>query len=146
MLTTLAGLPASAADSARAAASVYTASLLATAPIVAAAIGAVAMRRAAAEGRVLVWRVAVVMLLVALAGRLLPLRLAGWSVPSIVAAPLVALGRIRVADLAPHLAGHARLRVRPDRFGFRSRSPCTSPAWSSRCCPRSSRRFGPGEC
>ena len=57
MLTTLAGLPASAADSARAAASVYTASLLATAPIVAAAIGAVAMRRAAAEGRVLVWRV-----------------------------------------------------------------------------------------
>ena len=85
MLTTLAGLPASAADSARAAASVYTASLLATAPIVAAAIGAFAMRRAAAEGRVLVWRVAVVMLLVALAGRLLPLRLAGWSVPSIVA-------------------------------------------------------------
>ena len=53
----------------------------------------------------LVWRVAVVVLLVALAGRLLPLRLAGWSVPSIVAAPLVALGRIRVADLAPHLAG-----------------------------------------
>jgi beta-lactamase regulating signal transducer with metallopeptidase domain len=105
MLTTLAGLPASAADSARAAASVYTASLLATAPIVAAAIGAFAMRRAAAEGRVLVWRVAVVMLLVALAGRLLPLRLAGWSVPSIVAAPLVALGRIRVADLAPHVAG-----------------------------------------
>jgi beta-lactamase regulating signal transducer with metallopeptidase domain len=105
MLTTLAGLPVSAADSARAAASVYTASLLATAPIVAAAIGALAMRRAAAEGRVLVWRVAVVVLLVALAGRLLPLRLAGWSVPSIVAAPLVALGRIRVADLAPHLAG-----------------------------------------
>ncbi len=105
MLTTLAGLPASAADSARAAASVYTASLLATAPIVAAAIGAFAMRRAAAEGRVLVWRVAVVMLLVALAGRLLPLRLAGWSVPSIVAEPLVALGRIRVADLAPHVAG-----------------------------------------
>ncbi len=105
MLTTLAGLPASAADSARAAASVYTASLLATAPIVAAAIGAFAMRRAAAEGRVLVWRAAVVMLLVALAGRLLPLRLAGWSVPSIVAAPLVALGRIRVADLAPRVAG-----------------------------------------
>ncbi len=105
LTTTLAGLPVSAADSARAAASVYTASLLATAPIVAAAIGALAMRRAAAEGRVLVWRVAVVVLLVALAGRLFPLRLAGWSVPSIVAAPLVALGRIRVADLAPHLAG-----------------------------------------
>jgi beta-lactamase regulating signal transducer with metallopeptidase domain len=105
MLTALAGLPVSAADSARAAASVYTASLLATAPIAAAAIGAFAMRRAAAGGRVLVWRAAVSMLLVALAGRLLQLRLAGWSVPSIVAAPLVALGRIRVADLAPHAAG-----------------------------------------
>jgi beta-lactamase regulating signal transducer with metallopeptidase domain len=104
MLTALAGLPVSAADSASAAASVYTASLLATAPIAAAAIGALAMRRAAAGERVLVWRAAVSMLLVALAGRLLPLRLAGWAVP-FVAAPLVALGRIRVADLAPHAVG-----------------------------------------
>jgi len=105
MLTTLGALPVSAADSARAAASVYTASLLATAPILVAAVGALAMRRAAAEGRMLVWRVSVVMLVVALAGRLLPLRLAGWSVPPVVAAPLVALGRIRVADLAPHVVG-----------------------------------------
>ena len=145
MLTTLAGLPVSAADSARAAASVYTASLLATAPIVAAAIGALAMRRAAAEGRVLVWRVAVVVLLVALAGRLLPLRLAGWSVPSIVAAPLVALGRIRVADLR-RVSPARTTKRRPDRCGFRSPSPYMSPASSSRCCPRSSRRFAPGEC
>jgi beta-lactamase regulating signal transducer with metallopeptidase domain len=101
-MVTLADLPVSAADSARAAASVYTASLLATAPIVAAAVGAFALRRASAEGRVLVWRVAVVLLLVAFVGRILPVRLAGWSVPSVVAAPLVALGRIRVADLAPH--------------------------------------------
>jgi beta-lactamase regulating signal transducer with metallopeptidase domain len=101
-MVTLADLPVSAADSARAAASVYTASLLATAPIVAAAVGAFALRRASAEGRVLVWRVAVVLLVVAFVGRVLPVRLAGWSVPSVVAAPLVALGRIRVADLAPH--------------------------------------------
>jgi beta-lactamase regulating signal transducer with metallopeptidase domain len=100
-MVTLADLPVSAADSARAAASVYTASLLATAPIFAAAAGALALRRASAEGRVLVWRVAVVLLLVAFVGRVLPVRLAGWSVPSVVAAPLVALGRIRVADLAP---------------------------------------------
>lgn len=101
-MVTLADFPVSAADSARAAASVYTASLLATAPIVAAAVGALALRRASAEGRVLVWRAAAVLLLVAFMGRVLPLRLAGWSVPSVVAAPLVALGRIRVADLAPH--------------------------------------------
>jgi beta-lactamase regulating signal transducer with metallopeptidase domain len=104
-MVTLADFPVSAADSARAAASVYTASLLATAPIVAAAAGAFALRRASTEGRVLVWRAAVVLMLVAFVGRVLPVRLAGWSVPSIVAAPLVALGRIRVADLAPHSAG-----------------------------------------
>jgi len=101
-MVTPADFPVSAADSARAAASVYTASLLATAPIVGAAVGALALRRASAEGRVLVWRVAAVLLLVAFIGRVLPLRLAGWSVPSVVAAPLVALGRIRVADLATH--------------------------------------------
>jgi beta-lactamase regulating signal transducer with metallopeptidase domain len=100
MIAPLAELPMSAADSARAAASVYTASLLATGPIVAGIVGAVILRRASAEGRVLLWRVAVVMVLIAFVGRLLPLRLTGWSVPSLVAAPLVALGRIRVSDLA----------------------------------------------
>ncbi len=98
MVTSLAGLPVSAADSARAAASVYTASLLATGPLLAALVGAVALRRASAEGRVLLWRAVVVTLLIAFAGRWMPIRLAGWSVPSIVAAPLIALGRVRVAD------------------------------------------------
>lgn len=106
MLTPLAGLPVSAADSARAAASVYTASLLATGPIVAAVVAAIALRRASAEGRVLVWRAAVVMLLIAFAGRLLPMRLTGWSVPSVVAAPLIALGRVRVADAAARGNAH----------------------------------------
>lgn len=106
MLTALAGMPVSAADSARAAASVYTASILATGPILAAAVAAVALRRASAEGRVLVWRAAVVMLLIAFAGRLLPIRLGGWSVPSFVAAPLIALGRVRVADVAAHGNAH----------------------------------------
>ena len=102
MLTALADLPVSAADSARAAASVYTASLLATGPVLAAIVGAVALRRASAEGRVLVWRAAVVMLLIAFVGRLLPIRLAGWAVPSVVAAPLIALGRVRVAGATMH--------------------------------------------
>ncbi len=105
MLTALADLPVSAADSARAAASVYTASLLATGPVLAAIVGAVALRRASAEGRVLVWRAAVIMLLIAFVGRLLPIRLAGWAVPSVVAAPLIALGRVRVAGATTHDAG-----------------------------------------
>lgn len=111
MPTPFADLPISAADSARAAASVYTASLLATAPIVAAIVGAFALRRATAEGRVLVWRAAIVLLLVAFVGRMLPLRLAGWSVPSIVATPLVALGRIQVADFTLHGDGRELVAV-----------------------------------
>ena len=100
MLTPMAGLPVSAADSARAAASVYTASLLATVPIVAAVIAAVALRRATAQARVLVWRAAIGAMLIGLFGRALPLSWTGWSVPSIVADPLIALGRVQVADLA----------------------------------------------
>src|SRR5690349_11209087 len=100
MLTPMAGLPVSAADSARAAASVYTASLLATVPIVAAVISAVALRRATAQARVLVWRAAIGAMLFGLFGRALPLSWTGWSVPSIVADPLIALGRVQVADLA----------------------------------------------
>ncbi len=106
MLTSLGGLPLSAADSARAAASVYTASLLATAPLAAAFVGAVALRRASPEGRVLLWRAVVLILLFAFVGRLMPVRLAGWSVPSLVAAPLIALGRVRVSDVE---ADHAAL-------------------------------------
>jgi beta-lactamase regulating signal transducer with metallopeptidase domain len=109
MLTPIAGLPVSAADSARAAASVYTASLLATVPVVAAVLGAVALRRAAAEARVLVWRAAIGAMLIALFGRAIPLSWTGLSVPSIVADPLIALGRIQVADLA--LRGAAADRV-----------------------------------
>ena len=100
MLTPIASLPVSAADSARAAASVYTASLLATVPIAAALLGAVALRRTTAEARVLVWRAAIGAMLIAFFGRAVPLSWTGWSVPSIVADPLIALGRVQVADLA----------------------------------------------
>lgn len=100
MLTPIAGLPVSAADSARAAASVYTASLLATVPIVAAVVAAMALRRASAEARVLVWRAATSAMLIALFGRAIPMSWTRWSVPSIMADPLIALGRIQVTELA----------------------------------------------
>ena len=84
------------ADSARAIASVYTVSLLATLPIGIAAMAALALRRANAEARALVWRSAIIALLVVFVGRQLPLHWVAWVVPSFFATPLIALGRLQV--------------------------------------------------
>jgi beta-lactamase regulating signal transducer with metallopeptidase domain len=94
-------------DSARAVAAVYTVSLLATLPILFAGIAALLMRRASAEGRVLVWRSALVVLLLMFVGRQLPLHSMAWVVPSSLAAPLVALGRVQVTANAIHALGAA---------------------------------------
>jgi beta-lactamase regulating signal transducer with metallopeptidase domain len=91
-------LPAiSPADSARAVATVYTLSLLATVPIVIAIVAAWLLRRASAEGRTLVWRSAFATLLVLFVGRQLPLHWMAWVVPSALATPLIELGRVQVA-------------------------------------------------
>jgi beta-lactamase regulating signal transducer with metallopeptidase domain len=84
------------ADSARAVATVYTVSLLATVPLVIVAILAFVLRRSSAAGRTLAWRSAIVALLVVFIGRQLPLHWMAWVVPSALAAPLVALGRVQV--------------------------------------------------
>jgi len=83
------------ADSARAMSTVYTVSLLATVPLAAAVVAAFALRRASAEGRVLVWRSAIVVLLLAFVGRI-PGHDLAWVVPSALSLPLVALGRVQV--------------------------------------------------
>ena len=88
-----------AADSARAVATVYTASLLALVPVALAGGIALALRRANAQARNLAWRSAVVMLLLIIAGRQLPLHWMAWVVPSALAAPLVALGRVQVTSV-----------------------------------------------
>src|SRR5262247_1843781 len=85
------------ADSARAIASVYTVSLLTVLPIGLAAVAAVGLRRASAEARALVWRSAVIALLVVFVGRQLPLQWVAWVVPAFLATPLVALGRVQVS-------------------------------------------------
>src|ERR1700754_2923486 len=95
------------ADSARAIASVYTVSLLATLPLVAAGIAALGLRKASAEVRALVWRSAVVALLVMFIGRQLPLHWIAWVVPSLLAAPLVALGRMQVGTSPSQASGFA---------------------------------------
>jgi len=87
------------ADSARAVATVYTASLLALVPVALAAGIALALRRTNAQGRNLAWRSAVVVLLLIVAGRQLPLHWMAWVVPSTLAAPLVALGRVQVMSV-----------------------------------------------
>src|SRR6476659_4577469 len=88
------------ADSAHAVATVYTASLLALVPVAFAAGIALALRRANAQGRNLAWRSAVVVLLLIVAGRQLPLHWMAWVVPSALAAPLVALGRVQVTSVS----------------------------------------------
>lgn len=90
------------ADSARAIASVYTVSLLATLPLGLAAIALLALRRASAEARGLVWRSAIVALLLVFIGRQLPLQWMAWVVPSFFATPLIALGRMQVNVVPAH--------------------------------------------
>jgi bla regulator protein BlaR1 len=84
------------ADSARAIATVYTVSLLATLPLVVAGLAAFALRSAGAQARLLVWRSAVIALLVLFIGRQLPLHACAWALPATLAAPLIALGRVQV--------------------------------------------------
>jgi beta-lactamase regulating signal transducer with metallopeptidase domain len=99
------------ADSAQAVATVYTASLLVMAPVCIAAIAAFALRHQSAAARVLVWRSALAALLLIFIGRQLPLQWVAWVVPSALATPLVALGRVQVTT-APGAAGHSDLLVR----------------------------------
>src|SRR5688500_13919203 len=87
------------ADSARAVSQVYTVSMLATVPLVVAGAASLALRRAPAGMRSLLWRSAVLALLVVYLGRLLPAQWVAWVVPASLAPPLVVLGRLQLAML-----------------------------------------------
>lgn len=88
------------ADSARVVTQVYAVSLLAAAPLLVAATAGMALRGASAAGRLLVWRAALLALLVVIVGRQLPVHQVAWVVPSTLALPLVELGRARLAGAA----------------------------------------------
>ena len=92
-------LMVSPADSARAVATVYTASLLALVPVGVAGAVALMLRRSNAQARALAWRSAVVVLLLIFIGRQFPLHWMAWIVPATLAAPLVALGRVQVMSV-----------------------------------------------
>jgi beta-lactamase regulating signal transducer with metallopeptidase domain len=91
-------LLATQADSARTVANVYAATLLATGPLVIACLAAVVLRHARAESRALVWRCVVAALLMIVVGRESPMHAVAWALPSALATPLVALGRVQVAS------------------------------------------------
>src|ERR1700753_79033 len=96
-----------AADSARAVASVYTVSLLALVPMLLALAAALMLRRASAEGRVLVWRSCIAVLLLIFLGSIVPAHKTAWIVPSALATPLVALGRVQMSTGAARgIAGY----------------------------------------
>jgi beta-lactamase regulating signal transducer with metallopeptidase domain len=99
------------ADTAQAVATVYNASLLVLAPVFIAIVAAFVLRRASAQSRVLVWRSAVMALLLIFIGRQLPLHWVVWVIPSTLATPLIALGRVQVMG-APGMAGHSDALVR----------------------------------
>ncbi len=88
------------ADSARAVAHVYSLSLLACVPLLAAGFGVLFARRAPASVRALIWKGAAAALLVIYVGRLLPYSGLAWSIPDDLAAPLIALGRLQLSGAA----------------------------------------------
>ena len=107
------------ADSARAVAAVYTLSVLATLPLVLAVVAMVALRRASAESRLLAWRSAILVLILAFAGRLAAPSMA-WVVPSPLAAPLIALGRIQImaSPLRSFIGAEDQLSAAPSTAGL----------------------------
>src|SRR5262249_8525299 len=98
-------LVAAHAESARLVAAVYAMALVAVLPIAAAAAAAWMVRRATADARAVVWRGAIVALVVVIAGRQIPISWVAWVVPSFFAAPLVALGRVQVTSDSAQTAG-----------------------------------------
>lgn len=85
-----------ASTAARAIESIYSVTLLVTLVLGVAAVAGWMVRRSGAEVRALVWRSAIVAILVVFVGRQLPLHWVAWVVPSVLATPLVALGRVQM--------------------------------------------------
>jgi beta-lactamase regulating signal transducer with metallopeptidase domain len=93
--------------SARAIAGIYSVALIATLVVAVVAVMALFTKRSSGEVRTLVWRSAVVALLVVFVGRQLPIQWIAWVVPSLLAGPLVALGRVQVTATSDssHIVG-----------------------------------------
>ena len=73
-------LAAAYAESARIVTAVYATALVAALPVVAAAVSAWMVRKATADARAMVWRAAIVSLVVVIIGRALPMHWMAWVV------------------------------------------------------------------
>jgi beta-lactamase regulating signal transducer with metallopeptidase domain len=91
------------ADSARVVGDVYSASLVATLPVLVALIWFLVLRRSNAGTRAIMWRCALSALVIIYAGRLVPWQWMAWVLPELLARPLVALGTVQL-DVPPGLA------------------------------------------
>jgi beta-lactamase regulating signal transducer with metallopeptidase domain len=92
------------ADSARAIGDVYSVSLVATLPVLVAVVAFLCLRQSNAGTRAVVWRCALLGLLVIYAGRFVPWQWMAWVLPELLARPLVALGTVQL-EVPPGLAG-----------------------------------------
>src|SRR5687767_1873284 len=92
------------ADSARAMSDVYTVSMVATLPVLAALVAFLCLHESNAGTRAIVWRCALAGVLAIYAGRYLPWQWMAWVLPELLARPLVSLGTIDL-DVPPGLAG-----------------------------------------
>jgi len=108
MSALIAALPValSPADSARAVAEVYSISLLATVPLATVGGAVIVLQRASAETRALLWRSTMVALLLIYFGHLSLQQGLSLEVPTMLALPLVALGRVQLSA-APYVANGA---------------------------------------
>ncbi|HEX6317106.1 MAG TPA: M56 family metallopeptidase [Gemmatimonadaceae bacterium] len=91
------------ADSARVVSDLYTVSLAATVPIVAAAMAFLCLRQSNAGMRSIVWRCVMAGLLAIVAGRLVPWQWMAWILPELLTRPLVTLGTVQL-DVPPGAA------------------------------------------
>ena len=92
------------ADTARVVADVYSVALIATIPLLAAAVAWYCLRASSAGMRALLWRCTLVGLLAIYAGRFVRWQWMAWVLPEPLASPLVSLGAIDL-DTPPGLAG-----------------------------------------
>ena len=94
-------------DSARAVTQVYSASLLTIGPLVVVALAALALRHQAAGRRKLLWRSAIVALLLLWLGPRYPLHWTVWMLPSALAQPFLLLDRTQLGVDQPAIGGAA---------------------------------------
>ena len=89
----------SAPDGMRLVQGVYSHFLLSLVPLTGAFFAAWMFRRRIAGERILIWRSAVIVLLVVFIGQLLPIQWQAWIVPQQLASPFIALGRVQLSAL-----------------------------------------------